>query len=84
DQLHLQPLKEQSDLESKPAQNQVSARITAIEFTGYITRVTLALEKTGVEVLYKARTTDWMLQPLHEGQVALLDWSAQNCVFLAH
>ncbi|MEM6426399.1 MAG: ABC transporter ATP-binding protein [Cyanobacteria bacterium P01_D01_bin.128] len=84
DQLHLRPLTEQTDTGPEPAHNQLSARITAVEFTGYITRVTLALEKTGTEILYKARTTDWMAHPLHEGQVGLLDWAATDCVFLAH
>ena len=84
DRLHIKPLTPAVDSGTEPAHNQVSARITAVEFTGYITRVSLALEKTGVEVLYKARTTDWVAQPICEGQVVQLDWSAQDCVFLAH
>jgi putative spermidine/putrescine transport system ATP-binding protein len=67
-----------------PAVNRVTARITAVEFTGYITRVSLILEKTGAEVLYKVRTTEWMDNPFQEGQVVVLDWSAKNCVFLPH
>jgi putative spermidine/putrescine transport system ATP-binding protein len=67
-----------------PARNQVAARITAIEFTGYVTRVTLVLEKSGTEVLYKARTKDWFANPMEEGQTVLLEWLAEDCVFLPH
>lgn len=66
------------------AANRVTARITAVEFTGYITRVSLILEKTGTEILYKARTTDWMAKPLNEGQVVCLTWAAEDGVFLPH
>ncbi|HEY9880999.1 MAG TPA: ABC transporter ATP-binding protein [Leptolyngbyaceae cyanobacterium] len=83
DRLHLKSL-EATSTAPIPATNQVTARITAIEFTGYITRVSLALEKTGTEVLYKARTTDWMANPLNEGQVVGLHWSAEECIFLPH
>jgi putative spermidine/putrescine transport system ATP-binding protein len=62
----------------------VAARITAIEFTGYVTRVTLVLEKSGTEVLYKARTKDWFANPMEEGQTVLLEWLAEDCVFLPH
>ena len=65
-------------------QNRITGRITAVEFTGYITRVSLMLEKTGTEVLYKARTTDWMQQPFQEGQVVTLDWATEHCIFLPH
>ncbi|MGB3494146.1 MAG: ABC transporter ATP-binding protein [Elainellaceae cyanobacterium] len=64
--------------------NQLSARITAIEFTGYVTRVSLALEKSGKEMLYKVRTTDWMNQPFNEGQVVMVEWLAKDSIFLAH
>ncbi len=64
--------------------NHVTARITAVEFTGYITRVSLALEKTGTEILYKARTSDWMEQTFDEGQVVRVEWHPKDCVFLAH
>ncbi|HEY9877657.1 MAG TPA: ABC transporter ATP-binding protein [Leptolyngbyaceae cyanobacterium] len=84
DRLHLKPLEATVALTPAPASNQVTARINAIEFTGYITRVSLLLEKTGTEVLYKARTTDWMASPLNEGQVVVLNWSAEDCVFLPH
>jgi putative spermidine/putrescine transport system ATP-binding protein len=64
--------------------NCISARIVAIEFTGYLTRATLALEKTGQEILYKVRTSDWAEQPFREGQVVNVIWSANDCIFLSH
>ncbi|MGJ3245322.1 MAG: ABC transporter ATP-binding protein [Elainellaceae cyanobacterium] len=67
-----------------PATNRFAARIRAVEFTGYVTRVYLVLELTGQEVLYKARTTDWTERHFHEGQSVLLSWSAEDCVFLPH
>lgn len=82
DHLSLSPLTTAPDL--APATNRVTGRITAIEFTGYITRVSLVLERTGAEVLYKVRTTDWMAHPCQEGQVVTLDWPAQHSIFLAH
>jgi putative spermidine/putrescine transport system ATP-binding protein len=84
DHLHLSYLNDESSTGPTPATNQVTGRITAVEFTGYITRVSLALEKTGVEILYKVRTTDWMQQSFYEGQVVALNWSAENCIFLPH
>ncbi|XGB41583.1 MAG: TOBE domain-containing protein [Nodosilinea sp. LVE1205-7] len=69
-----------SDLALAP----LTARITAIEFTGYVTRVFLALEKTGQEVLYKARTPDWIRASFQEGQVVALTWEQRDCLFLAH
>jgi putative spermidine/putrescine transport system ATP-binding protein len=82
DHLHL------SALDTAPAvaanTNRLTGRITAVEFTGYITRVSLALEQTGTEVLYKVRTTDWMQQSFQEGQVVCLDWAADHCIFLPH
>lgn len=84
DHLHLRSLTGANPSRLAATMNQVSARITAIEFTGYVTRVSLAIEKTGAEILYKVRTTDWMKQPMQEGQVVLLDWPASDCIFLAH
>jgi putative spermidine/putrescine transport system ATP-binding protein len=78
--LHATPSPEMS----MPAANQFAARIRAVEFTGYVTRVYLALELTGQEVLYKARTTDWVNRSFHEGQSVLLSWAAEDCVFLPH
>lgn len=65
-----------------PRANHISARITAIELTGYVTRVSLMTEATGQELLYKVRTTDWHTSSLQEGQLVTLRWSADDCVFL--
>ena len=65
-----------------PRANHISARITAIELTGYVTRVSLMTEATGQELLYKVRTTDWRTSSLQEGQLVTLRWSADDCVFL--
>jgi putative spermidine/putrescine transport system ATP-binding protein len=62
----------------------VSARITAVEFTGYITRVSMLLEATGQEVLYKARTQDWLAAELTEGQLVSLTWPQEAAIFLSH
>lgn len=66
------------------APNQMTARVTAIEFTGYITRVSLLAEATGEEMTYKVRTHDWMMNPAEEGQLVTLSWAVENCVFLPH
>ena len=65
-------------------QNSLSARITAIEMTGYVTRVSLMAEATGQELLYKVRTDDWVTHSLQEGQLATMSWSAEDCIFLPH
>lgn len=76
---------DQADLATPvPATNRLTARITAVEFTGYVTRVSLVLERSGQEVLYKARTPDWLTTSFQEGQVVALDWAAGDCVFLPH
>ncbi|HTL90497.1 MAG TPA: ABC transporter ATP-binding protein [Leptolyngbya sp.] len=67
-----------------PYANRVSARITGVEMTGYVTRISLMAEATGQELLYKVRTEDWSKASHTEGQVVTLRWSAENCVFLAH
>lgn len=69
---------------SSLAANQVVARITAVEMTGFVTRVSLMTEATGQELLYKARTTDWNSNSFHEGQLVVLSWSKDDCVFLPH
>lgn len=66
------------------APNQLTARVTAVEFTGYVTRVSLMTEAKGDEITYKARSHDWMHQPAQEGQLVTLGWSTENCVFLSH
>ncbi|MEG4445998.1 ABC transporter ATP-binding protein [Microcoleus sp. AT9_B5] len=64
--------------------NQIVARITAVEMTGYVTRVSLMAEATGQELLYKVRTNDWNRNSLSEGQLVVLSWSKDDCVFLPH
>ncbi|MBF2001754.1 MAG: ABC transporter ATP-binding protein [Synechococcales cyanobacterium M58_A2018_015] len=66
------------------APNQLTARITAIEFTGYVTRVSLLTEATGEEITYKVRSYDWVARPAQEGQLVTLSWTTENCVFLPH
>ena len=82
DRLHISALPAAEPPPSGPAANRFTARITAVEFTGYITRVSLALEKTGQELLYKTRTTDWVADTFQEGQVVILHWLAKDCIFL--
>lgn len=65
-------------------QNHISARITAVELTGFVTRVSLIAEKTGQELLYKVRSDDWGKSTLQEGQLVTLRWSVDDCVFLPH
>ena len=54
------------------------------EMTGYVTRVSLMIEATGQELLYKVRTEDWRTNDLLEGQLVVLSWSKDNCIFLAY
>lgn len=74
------------DPAAKPSHraNHITARITAIEMTGYVTRISLMEEKTGKELLYKVRTTDWETDAHAEGELVTLRWSEANCVFLPH
>ncbi len=83
DRLQVKPLQPTPPPSDAPM-NDITARITAVEFTGYITRVSLALEKTGTEILYKARTADWSTQSFAEGQVVRVTWPSDDCIFLAH
>lgn len=69
---------------SSLATNQIVARITAVEMTGYVTRVSLMTETTGQELFYKARTTDWNSNSWQEGQLVVLSWSKDDCVFLPY
>ncbi len=62
--------------------NSLTARITLVELTGYVTRVSLLAEATGQELLYTLRTADWNSLALQEGQTLSLKWSARDCVFL--
>lgn len=81
DHMHLQPNTTGAD---PVTPNQIFAHVTAVEFTGYVTRVSLMLESTGEEVLYKVRTQDWISHPLQEGQLVTLSWSTEDCHFLPH
>ncbi|EDX87625.1 TOBE domain family [Synechococcus sp. PCC 7335] len=62
--------------------NTVAARVTDVEMTGYVTRVSLVLEATQQPLLYKVRTTDWMSAGLAVGQAVSVRWLAKDCVFL--
>ncbi len=73
-----------SDTAPTPYANRVTARITDVELTGYVTRVTLSLEATGQALLHKVRTTDWMEAALQTDQLVTVRWSAQDCVFLPY
>lgn len=64
--------------------NQLTARVTAIEFTGYVTRVSLLVESTGEEMTYKVRSHDWGTDAVTEGQLVVLSWAVENCIFLPH
>ncbi len=66
------------------APNQLTARITAIEFTGYITRISLMVEATGQEITYKVRSSEWVNQAVPEGHLVTLTWAVDECVFLSH
>lgn len=66
------------------APNQLTARITAIEFTGYVTRVSLMVEATGQEITYKVRSSEWVNQAVPEGQLVTLCWATDECIFLSH
>ncbi len=80
DSMSLQPY----PLADPTAPNQFTARVVSVEFTGYVTRVSLLSEATGEEITYKARSNDWEKQPVAEGQLVTLTWSSNDCVFLAH
>lgn len=81
DRLHLQPDYNSS---TRTPGNQIAVRVNQIEFTGYVTRVSLILESTGTEIIYKVRTSDWLTHPLQEGQIVTLTWAIDECIFLPH
>ena len=64
--------------------NSLTARITQVELTGFVTRVALIATNTGQTLLHTLRTVDWNKLALQEGQIVSLKWSANDCVFLAH
>ena len=83
DLMHITPQSASSTAPS-PYANHLTARITDVELTGYVTRVTLTLEATDQTLLHKVRTTDWMSSALAVGQQVTVRWSAQDCVFLPY
>lgn len=84
DLMHVEAYSPTISIKSSLAGNQMSARITAVEMTGYVTRVCLMAESTGQEILYKVRTEDWRSNSLQEGQLVVLSWSKDNCIFLPY
>ncbi|MCD8488751.1 MAG: ABC transporter ATP-binding protein [Desertifilum sp.] len=74
----------EATLLANPSYNSLTARISLVEFTGYVTRVSLIIEATGEEILYKTQTTDWLTHPFQEGQQMTLCWSINDCIFLSH
>ncbi len=84
DLIHLVPQSADAALRPSSEVNHVTARIIETELTGYVTRVSLILEKTGQPLMYKATTTDWMASGLEKGQSVTVRWSAQDCVFLPY
>ncbi|ESA36418.1 spermidine putrescine abc transporter atpase [Leptolyngbya sp. Heron Island J] len=64
--------------------NTLTARITQVELTGFVTRVGLTTINTEQTLLHTLRTVDWHNLALQEGQIVSLKWSANDCVFLAH
>ncbi|MEL7510382.1 MAG: ABC transporter ATP-binding protein [Cyanobacteria bacterium J06554_1] len=79
-------LEKSSPATSLPASaaNTLTARITQVELTGFVTRVALITTATGQPLLHTLRTVDWNKLALQEGQTVSLKWSTNDCVFLAH
>lgn len=84
DLMFVEPYNPDLPAQSSLAANQISARIVAVEMTGYVTRVSLMAESTGQELLYKVRTEDWRSNSMQEGQLVVLSWSKDNCIFLPY
>ncbi len=63
--------------------NQITARVSAVEFTGFVSRISLTLEPSGLEFLMKVRTDDWLRSGHQEGQRVELGWCLEDCIFLA-
>ncbi len=82
DLVQLEIYQSASTSQPSPNPNHISARITAVELTGYVTRVSLMAETTGQELLFKVRTSDWLASSWQEGQLMNMRWSADDCVFL--
>ncbi|MEO0396875.1 MAG: ABC transporter ATP-binding protein [Cyanobacteria bacterium P01_A01_bin.137] len=84
DLLTLEKSSSASILPSSSAANALTARITQVELTGFVTRVALITTATGQPLLHTLRTVDFQKLALQEGQTVSLKWSANDCVFLAH
>ncbi|MEL7330693.1 MAG: ABC transporter ATP-binding protein [Cyanobacteria bacterium J06560_2] len=70
--------------QNQMAQNQIAVRVSDVEMTGYVTRISLIAESTGQTLLHKVRTTDWMQKNIAVGQRLLAQWPAQDSVFLPY
>ena len=82
DRLHVIEAEASPNVEALP--NRVQARISSVEFTGFVSRVSLIVEGGNCEFLYKVRTDDWMRFGYQEGQSISLGWTAEDCIFLSH
>ena len=80
DRLHLLELPPEGTI----SRNTIQARIGSVEFTGFVSRVSLLLEGGNREFLFKIRTDDWMRFGYQEGQTIALGWTAEDCIFLPH
>lgn len=62
--------------------NRLKARVSFIEFTGYVVRISLVVEPTGQEIVLKVRSADEVARSLQEGQAIELGWAIDDCIFL--
>ena len=64
--------------------NRCQARVSNVEFTGFVSRITLLSEPSGHEFLFKIRTDDWLRSGYQESDLIQLGWTVEDCVFLPH
>ena len=64
--------------------NTLTARITQVELTGFVTRVALITTATGQPLLHTLRTVDFEKLALQEGVTVQLTFKTCDTVFLAH
>ncbi|MEO0852140.1 MAG: ABC transporter ATP-binding protein [Cyanobacteria bacterium J06648_11] len=62
--------------------NRVKARVTFVEFTGYVVRISLAIDPTGQDIVLKVRSAEKISRSLQEGQLLELGWAIDDCIFL--
>ncbi len=62
--------------------NSLDTIVSFIEFTGYLTRVTLKASATGHEILYKLRTAEFNQLHIREGDPLTVEWDPEDCIFL--